>query len=412
MFERYFCPRVVARLRASPDADWLASYLEFLDRRGHARLTVQSYLRQAELFGRWLRRHRRTLTGVASADVRTFATRRPGPQMRCNSRSAANALLRHLRDRKLILPPLTRASPQIDEVVTAYDAHLRDAAGLAEATRLYCRRYAREFLRSVFAAGPIRWERLRPIQIHRFIAGYGQSGRVAAAKVGAGSLSNFLRWLEFQGRIGPELAQAVPRFPRWRLAALPPILSDDQLTAILEGFNNSTATGRRDTAMALCLIDLGLRVGEVATLTLGDVDTSAGTLQLVAGKPRRSRIVPMPIRVRRAVLRYMRRDRAATATGLLFVRHRLPVGESVTRELIRGVIRRAYARVAGCEGLTGTHILRHTAASRLLRAGADLKRIADVLGHRSIDTTAIYAKVDVAQLATVAMPWPVAKAVP
>ena len=207
------------------------------------------------------------------------------------------------------------------------------------------------------------------------------------------------------------MARAVPRFPRRRLAALPPTLSDDQLTGILAGFNDSTATGRRDAAMALCLIDLGLRVGEVARLTLGDVDEAAGTLRLATGKPRRSRIVPMSVRVRRAVSKYIRGDRAATADGLLFVRHRLPVGEPVTRELIRGVIRRAYARVAGCERLTGTHILRHTAAARLLRAGADLKRIADILGHRSIDTTAIYAKVDLAQLDMVAMPWPVAKAV-
>jgi site-specific recombinase XerD len=135
-----------------------------------------------------------------------------------------------------------------------------------------------------------------------------------------------------------------------------------------------------------------------------------GTLRLVAGKTRRDRLLPMPPSVRRAVLHYIRHDRP-TPGEHLFVRHRIPFGEPVTRELVRGVIRRAYARVAGCERLTGTHILRHTAASRLLRAGADLKQIADLFGHCCIDTTAIYAKVDVVHLATVAMPWPGTKGV-
>jgi site-specific recombinase XerD len=224
----------------------------------------------------------------------------------------------------------------------------------------------------------------------------------------AGGLRSFFRWLQFRGRIGPELIAAVPLFPRWRLAALPPVLTDDQLTGLLARFDRSTPVGRRDHAIAVCLIDLGLRVGEVANLTLDDVDAAAGIIQLVAGKPRRARILPMPERVRRVVLDYIRRDRPGTTARHLFVRHRLPLGAPVTRELVRGVIRRAYAVVPGCERLTGTHILRHTAASRLLRAGADLKRIADILGHRSIDTTAIYAKVDVDRLAAVALPWPVA----
>jgi integrase/recombinase XerD len=214
----------------------------------------------------------------------------------------------------------------------------------------------------------------------------------------------------YLGRVGSNLAGALPRFPRWRLAPLPPTLSDTQLGDILDTFDSSSPTGRRDHAMALCLIGLGLRVAEVAALTLNDVDLSAGTLRLVAGKTHRDRLLPMPPNVRRAVLHYIRHDRP-TPGGHLFVRHRIPLGEPVTRELIRGVIRRAYARVAGCERLTGTHILRHTAASRLLRAGADLKRVADILAHRSVDTSAIYAKVDVDHLATVAMPWPGTKGV-
>ena len=407
MFDRYFCPSVAARLRASRDADWLGSFLEALATLGYARLTIRVYLREAEQFGRWLRRRRRALNEVTDSEVKAFVARPVGKATRCNASAAGNAILRHLRDRGLIPPRPSPATTPVERTVKDYDAHLSEVAGLAEATRMYRRRYAREFLSSVFGAGTILWTRLRPVHVRQFVGGYGQSGRVASAQIAAISIRSLLRWLEFQGRVGPELSGALPRFPRWRLATLPPILSDDQLAALLDGFDVSSPTGRRDYAMAVCLIDLVLRVVEIAALKLDDVDLSASTLRLAAGKTRRDRLLPMTPRVRRAVFDYIRHDRP-TPHRPLFVRHHLPVGGPVTRELVRGVIRRAYARVGGCERLTGTHILRYTAASRLLRAGADLKRIADLLGHRSLDTAAIYAKVDIAHLATVAMPWPTA----
>lgn len=410
MFDRYFCPRVTSRLRASPDADWLSSFLEDLDKRGYARLTIQAYLRQAELFGRWLRRRRRVLAKVTQSNVHAFAARHGKSAIPANAIPSANALLRHLRSRCLIPSCLVPASTQLDQTVTEYDAYLRDVAGLSDATRLYRRRYAHAFLVSVFRTGPIRWNRIQLQHARQFITVYGRSGHVAAAKVAACSLRSFFRWLEFQGHIGPELSGALPRFPLWRLAPLPSILSDTQVDDVLRAFPLSTATGRRNYAMALCMIDLGMMVAEVAGLTLSDVDTSAATLRVTADKCRRDRVLPMPLRVQRAVINYLHQGRISIHHHL-FVRHRPPVGEPVSRELIRGVIRRAFARIAGCERMTGTHILRHTIASRLLRTGADLKRIADVLGHHSVDTAAIYAKVDLAQLSTVAMRWPTAKEV-
>ena len=116
----------------------------------------------------------------------------------------------------------------------------------------------------------------------------------------------------------------------------------------------------------------------------------------------------MTQRVCRAIRAYLRHGRPRSADQHLFLRHRTPAGVGVSRELIRAVVRRAFAQVVGCEGQTGTHILRHTAATRLHRAGADLKRVADILGHRSIDTVAIYAKVDLDRLLGVALPWPTA----
>jgi site-specific recombinase XerD len=187
-------------------------------------------------------------------------------------------------------------------------------------------------------------------------------------------------------------------------------MTDEQLTTFLASFNESPS-GRRDYAMALCMVDLGLRTVEVADLMLDDVDGTVGTLRLSSGKSRRERVLPMSRRLRLAVGEYARRYRPETSAPQLFVRHRVPLGAAVTRELVRGVMRRAYASVPGCEHWTGTHALRHTAATRLHRAGADLKRVADILGHRSLDTTVIYTKVDFARLVQVALPWPCEKEV-
>jgi integrase/recombinase XerD len=408
MFDLYFGPRVVTRLRSGPDACWLEPFLRYLHVQGYSRLSIQCYLREAELFGHWLRQKHRPLASITAADVLAFATRPLARRLRCNARSACNHLLRHMRERGVVPPKPALAPARIERVVAAFDAHMLHAGGLAPATRLYRRRYAREFLLSVFSNTPIRWARIRIEHVRAFVSGYGQTERTAAAQVAAGALRSFLRWLQFRGLIQSHLIAAVPLFRRWRLATLPPVLTDDQLAALVATFDRCTSVGRRDYAMAVCMADLGLRVGEIEELVLDDVDVADRNLHLRSGKARRERVLPMTGRVSEAILDYIRRDRPPTTDRHVFVRHRLPVGigTGVSRALVRGVIRRAYMAVPGCATFTGTHILRHTAASRLLRAGADLKRIADILGHRSIDTTAIYTKVDVERLAAVAMPWP------
>jgi integrase len=183
-------------------------------------------------------------------------------------------------------------------------------------------------------------------------------------------------------------------------------MTDEQLRRFLACFDRSNPTGRRDYAMVLCQVDLGLRVSEVSALNLEDVDWRAATLRIVGGKSGRTRELPLAEGVGRAVSEYLRDGRPATTCRRLFVRHTVPVGTAIGTELIRAKIRRAFARVEGCSHWTGTHALRHTAATRLHRHGASLKEVADLLGHRSIDTTAIYTKVDLTTLATVALPWP------
>jgi len=406
MFDAYFCSRVIRRLEANTDASLLRTYVTDLKRRGHTRNTIQCYVREAELFLNWLQRRKQSLFAVDEATVQQFACRhRSRHKPRVNTRAALHHLLRCLRAAGLAAARPKAQRRAIARIIGEYDGHLQSTCGLADATRLYRRRYAGEFLEFVFGAKQICWRRLAPRHVQSYIAAFAKDGRVAAARVAATSLRSFFRWLQLRGLESSNLIGAVPGFRQWRWVSLPAVMTENQLCAFLAAFNQLRPTGSRDYAMALCMVVLGLRVAEVADLRLDDLDESAGTLRLLAGKPRRDRVLPMPRRIQRAVLKYVRRHRPKTIDSHLFVRHRALVGAAVTRELVRGVVRRAYSVVGGCQDWTGTHALRHTAATRLHHAGADLKEVADILGHVSINTTAIYAKVDMNRLRQVALPW-------
>jgi integrase len=183
-------------------------------------------------------------------------------------------------------------------------------------------------------------------------------------------------------------------------------LSDTELAAFLVAFDRTTDLGRRDYAIAVCLVVLGLRAGEVAAITLDDIDWRASTLAIPTSKGRRGTRMPLPAQVATALADYLRRGRPPTDERAVFVHHRAPRGARGGASLIRIAVRRAYARAGLDPRLTGTHVLRHTAATRLLRAGASMKEIADVLRHRSLDTSAIYTKVDRIALQGVALAWP------
>ena len=193
---------------------------------------------------------------------------------------------------------------------------------------------------------------------------------------------------------------------RWKQEGIPAVMTKEQLERFLASFDRSTPIGCRDYAMVLYMTELGLRVSEVTEISLDDIGWRNGVIKIRVPKPRNKRLLPLPRRVGQATVRYLKRGRPESRFRQVFLRHRPPHGRPVSTELIRGVVRRAYER-SGCpESWTGTHVLRRTAATRLHCEGASLKEIADLLGHQSIDTSAIYTRVNIRQLASVAMPWP------
>lgn len=226
------------------------------------------------------------------------------------------------------------------------------------------------------------------------------------AKVTATALRSLLRYLYLRGYTAAPLSPVVASAACWRLSGLPESLDAAQVAALLNGCDLGTAAGRRDLAILSVLVRLGLRAGEVAALDLADIHWRAGEVT-VRGKSHRRDRLPLPVDVGQAVADWLRRDRPRDLAGsAVFVRLRAP-HRGLGATGVSAVVRRACRR-AGVPTV-GAHRLRHATATQMLRHGAPLREIGQVLRHRRPATTAIYAKADVAALAVLARPWPQAR---
>jgi site-specific recombinase XerD len=214
----------------------------------------------------------------------------------------------------------------------------------------------------------------------------------------------FLRFLTAQGRCQPGLDAAIPAIAHWPLATLPRYLPPEDIDRVIATCNGTSARAVRDRAILLLLARLGLRAGEVAGLQFSAIDWTQGTVRLM-GKTRREEQLPLPQEVGDAILHYVDTARPAGNSTSIFLTAIAP-WTPLSRYGVTGVARQALRRAGVQTPSYGAHVLRHSAATSLLRQGASLQVIGEVLRHRSVDTTAHYAKVDVGLLQHVVQPWP------
>jgi site-specific recombinase XerD len=414
MLAHYFkSARVQERLRRNLLADRFEDFVERLHNRGHPLSTIQVYTQSVEHFGYWLRNacipvgkiDNRSLTAFLNEHLPVCQCPAPRPCYVITVRAALSHLFKVLYGSRHYEVDGNK-NTLIDDAVSEFELYLDKTCGLAATTVKYRARYAREFLSAKFGRGALRFSNITPHDLMEFVADRAHKCKTSSVGVAACSLRSYLRFLQLRGECDSDLAGAVPRIANRKLSTIPKTITKGQLQRVLASFNRSTAVGKRDYAMALCQAELGLRASEVACLRLDSIDWRNATLKILSGKSRNPRVLPLLSRVGHAVASYLRHGRVETKTQMVFVRHATPRGTELSPELVRGAMRRAYARARLDAGLTGTHVLRHTAASIMHQRGASLKEIADVLGHQSIDTTAIYTKVNLPALAAVALPWP------
>jgi site-specific recombinase XerD len=320
-------------------------------------------------------------------------------------RAALVQLLAMLRAAGQLSLPAAAECKHIVTELGEFTHFLAEVRGLSPSTQQCRLRHIRAFLRDRFPTGPIRLESLEATQVSRFVMTYATHWTPSSKKALGNSLRSYFRYKTLRGERTAHLVAAIPRIAQWRMASLPKWLSAEEVKRLLSAFDRDTATGRRDYAITRCFVDLGLRTTEIARLQLEDLAWHEGTVR-IRGKSRRVDFLPLPHSTGQAIVEYLRRGRPATPDRGVFVRHRPPLGKPVTADIIRGAVRRAAHRCGLEPCFHGPHILRHTVAKRLLQGGSTIKQIADVLRHRCLDTTGIYAKVDVAALARVALAWP------
>jgi site-specific recombinase XerD len=217
---------------------------------------------------------------------------------------------------------------------------------------------------------------------------------------------SFFRYLFQKGELQANLAAAVPTVADWRLSTVPKCLSSVEVKRVLKACNRRTATGRRDYAILLLLARLGLRAGEVVALQLDDINWRAGEV-LVRGKGLFQDRMPLPSDVGKALASYLRRDRPACQTRRVFICIQAPRRGFANPSTLTTIVRRALDRADLHPTFKGAHLLRHSLATSMLRSGATMGEIGDVLRHRIPNTTEIYAKVDFDGLRSLAHPWPI-----
>jgi site-specific recombinase XerD len=300
-------------------------------------------------------------------------------------------------------PPITFTP--IQECVEEYKDYLLRQRGISERSLPNYLSYVEQFLSDRFDEGTPKCEEITAQDATEFVRVHTSRLSSGRAKLVVTALRSFFRYLLHQDRITVDLSRCVLPVALWSRSTLPKFLPPGTVQHLLRQQDRKTPIGRRNYAILLVLARLGLRAGEVVRLNLEDLDWEQGIVR-ICRKPGRWTVLPLPEDVGAVIAHYLHVDRPHCSSRRVFVRHNAPLRGFADTITVSSIVRRALIRAGIDSARTGAHLLRHTLAVDLLRNGASLNEIGDVLGHRSPNTTAVYAKVDLAALRTVALPWP------
>ena len=395
--------------RLAPHVD--ALMLHLLDCR-YASNTIDNYLAGLTHFARWISLCNIDVKGIDETLIERFLD---GHLPRCNCEkpvfhdrkdlhAALGHLLVQLRANAVVADPAIGLTP-LDEELRRFDEYMNRVRGLAPKTRKHYLAIIRRLLLGQFADQSVVISAFKPDDIRKFVVCQSEFCKVPASiSAPVSALRGYFRYRTTLGDCVHHLI-GVTSFPaNWQQATLPKTLNNDEVERLLAALVYDGKAARRTAAIVHIALDLGLRSSEVAHLGLDDIDWGASTITLRRTKGRREDVMPLPVATGQAIADYLQYERPFTNNRAVFVRNVAPRDQPVSPDLIRQSIRQAYAR-AGLP-YTRSHLLRHTMASRLLAGGSSLKEVADVLRHRSLNTTLVYAKLDSRNLAEVAMPWP------
>jgi site-specific recombinase XerD len=380
-------------------------FARYLRARGYADATVKSYQDELRRVAHWLSDSDKSLNTIFREEVWGFLTQRlPGRSVLtliCYRKALFHWLKFQGRYRLRARPPPWQS------LIDDYIFYLRVHRGVGASTRESSEREVASFLSWCFHERAPNWPGVRTKDIWAYAQHRARGKTPRSANNYLRLLRGFLRYVHLCGQCTPQLAAAVPQIANYGQVTRCTTLSEHQRQRLLQAFRRALPNGQRDYAMALCMLDLGLRATEVTRLQVTDIDWSHRRLAVPKTKTDRGRDLPIPRHILTALRQYVRRGRPRSEVAQLFLRHDRRAGQPLTRGLVKQAMQCAYRRCRFPRTWCGTHRLRHTFASRLCTGHAEPKSVADLLGHRHLDTTNSYVHVDLTALRSLAQPWPI-----
>jgi integrase len=309
---------------------------------------------------------------------------------------------------KQVIPPVAVTPPQnaAERWLIAFEQYLVRVAGAAVSTRERYLTIARRFVIQQFGGGPVDWKILQAEQIAAFVTREAKTKKGFGRKAAQVAIRAVLRFLVYSGDIRAGMEAAVPAMRNWKYAALPRHISTDDLKRVLNLFRDTSPQSRRNRAILLLLAKLGLRAKEIVQLRMEDIDWRGGQIFIRRTKNRIERVLPLSQEVGDALVEYVTKARPRSGSTAVFLSNKPPHRPLTISSAVSKMAKRALLRIGFASGpWIGAHTFRHTVASEMVSKGAAFKEVADVLGHQSLNTTGIYAKLDLQALAAVALPW-------
>lgn len=397
---------------AGPLSQHLNPYVDSLIRQQYVPAVVYVKAMHALSFDGWLARQHIALRDLAEVHAARFGRRRRRcrgrirPETRHRERFDVLHILRYLRAIGAC-PDVPRVTTPAIILAAAYEHHLRQQQGLADASIARYGRVAEQFLAERFGDADLDLRVVRAVDVIDFVRQQAQRLRPPAAKCVVNAMRSFLRYAQFRGEVTPELVAAVPSVATWTTTPdLPKAIAPEHAQRAIDSCDLGTALGLRDRAVLLILARLGLRARETIALQLDDCDWDRGQLR-VHGKAGHVGVLPMPVDVGQAIAAYLERGRPRCEDRHLFLRSTAPIrGLQPGGDGVGSIVRYALKRANVDAPHRGSHQFRHALAVRLLRGGASLTEIGEVLRHRSPQSTSIYARVDLEALRPLALRWP------
>lgn len=379
----------------------ISIYAQRLYDSGYKAQTARIQLRMLDHFQQWLEHQKIEVERVDASVAERYLTSR---YRRLKRRRGDAAVMRRLLELLPIDCPLPKPSQQ-QTVLDMFRDYLLQQRGLSMAAVLNYTPIVRQFLIDRFPSGDIQLSGVSAQDIAEFVQQQAQQIHSKRAPLVVTALRAFFRHSLQRGAIQKDLAACVPTIATWSLSTIPRYLSQDQIQKVIDGCDRGAAAGRRDYAILLLLSRLGLRGGEIVALTLDDLDWDTGVIT-VRGKGKRVAQLPLPVEVGEAIAAYLRNGRPCCRSRHVFVRQKAPLTQFANTVAVCSLVDRAMRRANVESPHRGGHVFRHSLATQMVNRGATLPEIGELLRHRRPDTTAIYAKVDLRSLRTIALPWP------